>query len=105
MNSSGRRNESLARVLIQPAGSNSQMTAKEIAAFVAEVRARGDAKRGAEIFQRPQLGCVACHSVDGHGGNIGPNLSALGTAQPIDFIVGAILDPQKESKKATRRFP
>jgi putative heme-binding domain-containing protein len=37
--------------------------------------------------------------VNGQGGNIGPDLSALGTAQPVDFIIGAILDPQKEIKE------
>jgi putative heme-binding domain-containing protein len=37
--------------------------------------------------------------VNGQGGNIGPNLSALGSAQPVDFIVGAILEPQKEIKE------
>jgi putative heme-binding domain-containing protein len=97
MNATGRRDETLARVLVQPASLNSQM--KDITAFVAEVRTKGDAKRGAEIYQRPTLGCVACHSVNGQGGNIGPNLSALGSAQPIDFIVGAILEPQKEIKE------
>jgi putative heme-binding domain-containing protein len=75
------------------------MSAKEIEAFAEEVRTRGDAAQGAEIFQRPQLGCVACHAVNGQGGAIGPNLSALGSAQPIDFIVGAILEPQKEIKE------
>jgi putative heme-binding domain-containing protein len=37
--------------------------------------------------------------VNGEGGRIGPELSALGTAQPVDFIIGAILDPQKEVKE------
>ena len=37
--------------------------------------------------------------MNGEGGKIGPELSALGTAQPVDFIVGAILDPQKEVKE------
>ena len=37
--------------------------------------------------------------MNGQGGTIGPNLSAVGSAQPIDFIVGAILDPQKEIKE------
>ena len=75
------------------------MTVAEITAFAAEVRAAGDARRGAEIFQRAELGCLACHTVNGTGGVIGPNLSALGTAQPVDFIVGAILEPQKEIKE------
>ncbi len=97
VNASGRRDERLTRALMRPASANSQM--KDIAAFVGEVRTKGDAKRGTEVYQRPTLGCVACHSVNGQGGTIGPNLSAVGSAQPIDFIVGAILDPQKEIKE------
>jgi len=102
MNSTGRRNEELAQVLMQAAGLGEQhkrMTPEEIAALTAEVQTSSDATRGAEIFHRPALGCIACHAVNGEGGKIGPDLSALGTAQPIDFIVGAILDPQKEIKE------
>jgi putative heme-binding domain-containing protein len=51
------------------------------------------------IFKRAELGCIVCHKVNGNGGNIGPDLSAVGTAQPIDFIAHAILDPQKEIKE------
>ena len=40
-----------------------------------------------------------CHAVDGSPGKIGPNLSALGTAQTVEFILGAILEPQKEVKE------
>ena len=93
MNSSGRRDEKLASVLSDPA---QRFSATEL---IPLVRSHADAKRGAEIFRRPGLGCVACHSVNGQGGNIGPDLSALGTAQPLDFIIGAILDPQKEIKE------
>jgi putative heme-binding domain-containing protein len=99
MNASGRREENLARILSKPTALNSKMTAQELATFAAEVKASGDAKRGAEVYQRPTLGCVACHAVNGQGGNIGPNLSALGSAQPVEFIVGAILEPQKEIKE------
>jgi putative heme-binding domain-containing protein len=67
--------------------------------FVAAVRERGDAKRGAEIYNRMELGCALCHKVNGKGGTVGPELSALGTAQPIDFIARAILEPQKEIKE------
>jgi len=33
------------------------------------------------------------------GGRIGPDLGALGTAQTLEFIVGAILEPQREIKE------
>jgi putative heme-binding domain-containing protein len=102
MSASGRRDEDLSRVLLQAAGlatRNARLGGTDLAAFVAEVRSRGDARRGAEIFQRPTLGCTACHAVQGQGGAIGPDLSALGSAQPVDFIVGAIVDPQKEIKE------
>ena len=102
LSASGRREERLAQLLARAGGHvlmNSSMTARELASFVTEVKSLGDARRGAEIFQRPQLGCVACHAVNGQGGIIGPNLSSLGTAQPIDFIVGAIVEPQKEIKE------
>jgi putative heme-binding domain-containing protein len=99
---SGRREEELARVLSVAAGFTPQekmRTPAEIAAFVKEVRLKGNAARGGEVFRRPELGCVACHAVNGQGGHIGPELSTLGSAQPVDFIVGAIIDPQKEIKE------
>ena len=99
MNASGRREENLARALSQSPLLNTKMTAHELVTFATEIQAQGDAKRGAEVYQRPALGCVACHVVNGQGGSIGPNLSALGSAQPVEFIVGAILEPQREIKE------
>ncbi len=102
MNAGGYRDEKLARLLADAAGFSSEgkkMTPKETAEFANEVRASGDAKNGAAIFHRAELGCIVCHTVDGQGGTIGPDLSALGTAQPVDFIIGAILDPQKDVKE------
>ncbi|MBM3837787.1 MAG: c-type cytochrome [Verrucomicrobia bacterium] len=102
LSASGRRDEQLAAVLANAAGlqkANTPMSPEETAAFAGEVRTQGDAGRGAEIFRRAELGCLACHAVNGEGGIIGPNLSTLGSAQPIEFIVGAILDPQKEIKE------
>jgi len=102
MSASGRRDNSLTRLLADAVGMtvrNLQMNATEVATFVDEVRSQGNFKRGEQIYRRPELGCVACHVVDGKGGSIGPNLSALGTAQPVDFIIGAVLDPQKEVKE------
>jgi putative heme-binding domain-containing protein len=100
MNSTGRRDETLAGVLTKALGSEPQhRTIADVAEIARGVREQGDPLRGEAIFRRPELGCVNCHAVKGKGGKIGPELSALGTAQPLDFIIGAILDPQKEIKE------
>jgi putative heme-binding domain-containing protein len=33
------------------------------------------------------------------GGHLGPDLNSIGSGQPIDFIIGAILQPNKEVKE------
>ena len=68
--------------------------------LVTESRGQGDAKRGAEIFRRADLNCVTCHAVGGQGGNIGPALDTIGTGQPLDFIIGAVLEPNREVKES-----
>jgi putative heme-binding domain-containing protein len=98
---SGRTEPELARILNLAAGNQrrAKLSLEDMGSIVEEVRQQGNARRGAGIFQRPTLGCTVCHTVNGQGGTLGPNLSAVGTAQPIDFIVGAILEPQKEIKE------
>jgi putative heme-binding domain-containing protein len=46
------------------------------------------------------MACMACHSVDGKGGTVGPALDAIGSGQPLDFIIGAVLEPQREIKES-----
>jgi putative heme-binding domain-containing protein len=62
--------------------------------------ASGDALKGREIFRRAELSCVACHMIANEGGTIGPALDSIGSGQPLDFIIGAVLDPQKEIKES-----
>ncbi|HTG43397.1 MAG TPA: hypothetical protein VK633_02575, partial [Verrucomicrobiae bacterium] len=102
MNETGRRDEELVRVLsagVPKATPGPKFSMAEVTGLVAEVRSRGDVKRGEAVLRRAELGCLACHAVKGQGGTIGPDLGAVGTAQPIDFIIGAILEPQKEVKE------
>jgi len=102
LNAGGRQNRELAALFMEASGiggERRQLTPNQVRELAREVRDQGDARRGAEVFRRAELGCIACHSIDGQGGHVGPDLSALGTAQPIDFIIGAILEPQKEVKE------
>jgi putative heme-binding domain-containing protein len=82
----------------QPTG-KLRATPEFVAQLSEEVRAKGDAKRGETVFRRPEVGCTACHSIGGKGGNIGPPLDAIGSGQPLDFIIGAVLEPQREVKE------
>ncbi|MHA3769916.1 PVC-type heme-binding CxxCH protein [Verrucomicrobiota bacterium sgz303538] len=75
-------------------------TQEFVAELAKDVLNSGDAKRGAAVFRRAELACTACHSVGGQGGNIGPALDSIGSGQPLDFIIGAVLEPQREIKES-----
>ena len=102
MGASGRRQEGLARLLSRAAGVRAlahPFSPKEVTSLAEEVRSSGVAARGERLYQRPDLNCTACHAIRGSGGSVGPDLGALGTSQTVEFIIGAILEPQKEVKE------
>ena len=80
------------------------MSDTEIKDLAGEVRLKGDAVNGGKIYARQELNCSACHTIQGKGGSVGPDLSALGTAQPLEFIIGAILYPNREVKEGFVAF-
>jgi putative heme-binding domain-containing protein len=91
-------------VAVPAAHGTLRATPEYVAALSAEVRARGDATRGAQIFQKPELLCLTCHKVGPIGAGFGPALDALGSAQPLDFIIGAVLEPQREIKEGFETY-
>jgi putative heme-binding domain-containing protein len=103
MASSGRRDPILAALFARVAGLAESVSApprlEDIPELSREVRESGNRERGAQVFHSSALGCTACHSVDGSPGKVGPNLSALGTAQTVEYVLGAMIDPQKEVKE------
>ena len=84
---------------IEPTG-KLRATPEFVAALVQEVRESGDAKHGGEVFRRADIACTACHSIADQGGKIGPPLDTIGSGQPVDFIIGATLEPQREIKES-----
>ena len=75
------------------------LTAAELNALVAEVAAKGDPARGEWIFRRPDLNCTSCHSLNKAGGDVGPDLSAIGQTSPSDYIINSILVPDQSIKE------
>ena len=95
-----RTRELMKNAAATPAPASLRATPDFVQALVKEVRANGQPARGAAIYGRAELACVACHSVAGHGGTIGPALDGIGSGQPLDFIIGAVLEPQREIKES-----
>jgi putative membrane-bound dehydrogenase-like protein len=59
---------------------------------------RGDAARGRELLAasaRNDLQCLKCHRVQGAGGEIGPDLSAIGTKASRENLFESLLYPSK----------
>lgn len=59
---------------------------------------RGDPERGKQVLTASLTGdaqCLKCHSVKGVGGNVGPDLSAIGTKASRENLYESILYPNK----------
>lgn len=81
-------------------------TPEEAAKIAAEVVEKGNAERGEKIFRRKDLSCLKCHSIAQAGGQVGPELTALGSISPVDYVVNSILNPNLAIKEqfVTRVF-
>jgi putative heme-binding domain-containing protein len=98
----GRSDPSLVAALSRAAGISAEtkpLSPDELGALVAEVAAKGDPARGELVFRRPDLSCMSCHSLSKAGGDVGPDLSALGQTSPADYIINSIVNPDQAIKE------
>ena len=72
---------------------------EELDRMVADVIARGDSARGERVFRREDLNCSNCHAIEGAGGGVGPDLSAVGLSSPVDYVIRSILLPDESIKE------
>jgi quinoprotein glucose dehydrogenase len=57
----------------------------------------GDAESGKRIFlERSEVSCLRCHKVEGTGGEVGPDLAGIGSKQKREYLLEAIVDPDKQ---------
>lgn len=57
------------------------------------IQMRGDSRRGAAVFRRPEVNCISCHLVGNDGVDFGPALSEIGSKLGREALVESILDP------------
>ena len=57
----------------------------------------GNAERGRKIFRELAAAeCLRCHKIDGNGGEVGPELTGIGKRQTREYILEAIVNPNKQ---------
>ncbi|MCS7166229.1 MAG: HEAT repeat domain-containing protein [Gemmatales bacterium] len=98
LHSAGIPHAPLQELLARFAGSGAlskELTKIELRQLLDEVRTKGDPFRGERVFRRKDLGCQSCHALAGAGPHVGPDLEGIGTSSPLDYIVEAVLLPQK----------
>jgi mono/diheme cytochrome c family protein len=54
---------------------------------------RADAERGGEVFRRSR--CVTCHSVNGRGGTLAPELGHVGAKASREWLYSWVRDPHR----------
>jgi quinoprotein glucose dehydrogenase len=65
-----------------------------------ESLAGGDAEEGRKLFfYKSEVSCLRCHKVKGEGGEVGPDLTGIGSRQKRDYLLESIVNPNKEIAK------
>ncbi len=82
-----------------PGAGASSLTDAEMKGLVDEIAGRGDPHRGERVYRRATLNCLNCHAIGGAGGIVGPDLSSIGANAQIDYIIDAVLFPNKAVKE------
>ncbi len=72
---------------------------EEVARLARLVLDQGDPARGERVFRRADLACQRCHAISGAGGRVGPDLTSIGAASPLDYLIEAVLVPNKAIKE------
>jgi putative heme-binding domain-containing protein len=53
----------------------------------------GNIQRGKKLFSDTRVACIRCHTVDGTGSNVGPELSSIGNKFSRTELIQAVLEP------------
>ena len=103
MYSIGRTDAALAAAFSDAAGLSATpepLSPQQVKELAVQVMAEGDPARGEQVFRRADVSCMKCHAVSKAGGQIGPDLSAVGASSPVDYLINSIMLPNQAIKEA-----
>lgn len=68
----------------------------DLATSYADAKIGGNDAKGASVFYgKTEVSCVRCHRIDGTGGQVGPELSAIGKTKDRQYLLESIVHPNK----------
>ena len=96
--------------VLEAAGKRTASSVKEKLAAYEATHAKGDpladyepalfggtAAEGKKVFfEKPEAQCVRCHRVNGQGGDVGPDLSHIGSQKDRRYLLESIVLPNKQ---------
>jgi len=113
-------NDGIAGTAMPANGTNGQgvgMTETEIWQLISYIRSvevktssqpTGNAVHGKQLFYG-DANCSGCHMVEGKGGRLGPELTAVGASRTVESIVDSVRNPSRRLAwgltEATKEFP
>lgn len=75
-----------------------KMDPKKLPPVATLARMKGNAAKGRKLWEasaKTDLACARCHTVQGKGGQVGPDLSGIGKKAPREALLESILFPSK----------
>ncbi|HZE97143.1 MAG TPA: PVC-type heme-binding CxxCH protein [Planctomycetota bacterium] len=102
LSTAGRQDDALRAMLFRSAGISGaaiEYSGDYVRALGAEALGQGDPANGEKVFRGTLTNCFSCHAIGAAGGRVGPDLSAVGTALPIDMVIESVLWPNRQVKE------
>ena len=82
-----------ARELLNKLNADAGKQQAHLEALLAEVRGKGDVRRGQVIFNSAKAACSACHAIGYQGGKVGPDLTRISEVRSERDLLEAIVLP------------
>lgn len=89
----GRRAVDITPMIGLRSAGGEKLNFKQLPPFPELLALKGDAARGREVYFRSKADCARCHKLKGEGGDIGPDMSAIGTKMGKEGLLVSILRP------------